>query len=193
MVSFASADLLFVYQVKLNVGGSVFMTSRETLMRDSNSMLARWDFGVFGDSTRFEWIFLSGWSVTTKISFRIPTRLALIWSTEVNKWNNVWDFWSNSLSPLRSEIFLNHFELSPAWQVHSRLRFISRGCARRGRVLQYHPLNCFGQSAHSVEGSGNRRWQQTTSLQSSAMSRERANSRKQTWQVLWWHNSRSLF
>jgi hypothetical protein len=27
--------------VKLNVGGSIFMTSRETLMRDSNSMLAR--------------------------------------------------------------------------------------------------------------------------------------------------------
>ena len=30
-----------ILKVKLNVGGNVFMTSRETLMRDSNSMLAR--------------------------------------------------------------------------------------------------------------------------------------------------------
>lgn len=30
-----------VLKVKLNVGGNIFMTSRETLLRDSNSMLAR--------------------------------------------------------------------------------------------------------------------------------------------------------
>lgn len=44
MKSFNHNKIIIFYklsQVKLNVGGNIFMTSRETLMRDSNSMLAR--------------------------------------------------------------------------------------------------------------------------------------------------------